>query len=1052
MAIDDNKTYGLTGAQVKDLVNGIESKQNTLTPGSNIQISNDTISATDTTYTAGTGLNLTGTQFSIDTSVVAEVSDIPTKTSDLTNDGEDGASTYVEAGDLATVATTGSYNDLSNKPTIGDATITIQKNGTSAGTFTTNATTNKSINIAVPTKTSDLTNDGSDGTSTYVEAGDLATVATSGNYADLTNKPTVDSSLNTSSSNAVTNSAISTALNDNVVTGISVNSTPSTTTVQLDGAKKNLYSGSTTTSSITLPVASTTQAGVMNSSTFDAVAANSNNINALLNGAVAITGLPATPTQAQLTTAWENETGLTSLINRASIYDVTNEKVWTYYVNDATWHAASNSSQVTVSTWTNSSEGVVLGSTNDGQIFAESDGTGSVNGWDTLKNAVTDNTSKLATIAQGAEVNVQANWNETNTSSDAYIQNKPTIPTVNNATLTITQNGTSAGTFTANASSNKTIALTDTTYSDFTGADASTAGTAGLVPAPAAGDNTKYLAGDGTWKTVSQYALPIATANDLGGIKVGSRLTINSSTGVLSADSQTDNNFTTTLKDKLDGIASGAEVNVQANWNETNSSSDAYIQNKPTIPTVNDATLTIQKNGTTVETFTANASSNVTANISVPTKTSDLTNDGSDNTAQYLETDETAYRTTSIPYGVCDNTSTSTVYTATVPGITELRDGVCMWLKNGVVTSESGFTIEINNLGAKPVYSNLSAASRVSTLWSSSYTMFFVYDSTRVSGGCWVMYYGYNANDNTIGYQIRTNSQTMAASDKTYRYRLLFTSADGTKYVPATLSSSTDATTARTPNQRPINPFGRIFYYSSTTAINAGSRFGTSSLWEQNNVVLGYSFAQGSELSLASYNPVYLKCAPQSDGSAVIDSTTPYVQTLPSTEDGKIYIFLGIASDATHVELQLDHPIYHYKDGMIRPYTNATSYSNFVGSDGTNAGAAGLVPAPTASDNTKFLKGDGTWATVSSGQSYTAGTGIDITSNVISIDTAVVAELNDLPSDFTGATSSVAGAHGLVPAPTTSDVDKYLKGDGTWGSVAAPLDVFTTNEWNALWA
>lgn len=45
------------------------------------------------------------------------------------------------------------------------------------------------------------------------------------------------------------------------------------------------------------------------------------------------------------------------------------------------------------------------------------------------------------------------------------------------------------------------------------------------------------------------------------------------------------------------------------------------------IPTVNNATLTIQKNGTTVNTFTANASSNVIANITVPTKTSDLTND-----------------------------------------------------------------------------------------------------------------------------------------------------------------------------------------------------------------------------------------------------------------------------------------------------------------------------------------------------------------------------------------------------------------------------------------
>ena len=48
------------------------------------------------------------------------------------------------------------------------------------------------------------------------------------------------------------------------------------------------------------------------------------------------------------------------------------------------------------------------------------------------------------------------------------------------------------------------------------------------------------------------------------------------------------------------------------------------LTNKPTIPTVNNATLTIQKNGTTVNTFTANASSDVTANITVPTQASDI--------------------------------------------------------------------------------------------------------------------------------------------------------------------------------------------------------------------------------------------------------------------------------------------------------------------------------------------------------------------------------------------------------------------------------------------
>ena len=46
----------------------------------------------------------------------------------------------------------------------------------------------------------------------------------------------------------------------------------------------------------------------------------------------------------------------------------------------------------------------------------------------------------------------------------------------------------------------------------------------------------------------------------------------------------TDENFTSAEKTKLSGIAAGAEVNVQADWNESSSSSDAYIRNKPTIP------------------------------------------------------------------------------------------------------------------------------------------------------------------------------------------------------------------------------------------------------------------------------------------------------------------------------------------------------------------------------------------------------------------------------------------------------------------------------------
>lgn len=92
---------------------------------------------------------------------------------------------------------------ITDIPSVGNGTITIQKNGTAVDTFTTNQSSSKSINITVPTAVSDLTNDSgfitgitsSDVTTalgyTPTNPSSLATVATTGDYDDLTNKPTI---------------------------------------------------------------------------------------------------------------------------------------------------------------------------------------------------------------------------------------------------------------------------------------------------------------------------------------------------------------------------------------------------------------------------------------------------------------------------------------------------------------------------------------------------------------------------------------------------------------------------------------------------------------------------------------------------------------------------------------------------------------------------------------------------------------------------------------------------------------------------------------------
>lgn len=320
-----------------------------------------------------------------------------------------------------------------------------------------------------------------------------------------------------------------------------------------------------------------------------------------------------------------------------------------------------------------------------------------------------------------------------------------------------------------------------------------------------------------------------------------------------------------------------------------------------------------------------------------------------------------AVRTNGILYGEVDSTSTNKVFTATVNGVTEYYDGLTIMLYNGVVTSASGFTININGLGAYGAYSNMSLGNAVTpteptrdtTIFNINYAMLFTF-STNIGGDGvtgWICYRGYDANTNTIGYQLRTNSTVMTVTDTARYYKMYFTSADGNHWVPASVNSTNNATTARAVNQRPIDPFGRIVYTSASSNYTAGSNLTATTIWTQYAVTLGYSFnVSGGDLTLTTKTPVYLKCAPQSNGSAIMDATTPIVQSLPSTEDGKIYIYLGVAYDATHIELYAEHPVYYYKDGAIRLWTNSGS----------------ALPTVTSSDNGKVMMVvNGEWAAAS---------------------------------------------------------------------------------------
>jgi len=101
--------------------------------------------------------------------------------------------------------------------------------------------------------------------------------------------------------------------------------------------------------------------------------------------------------------------------------------------------------------------------------------------------------------------------------------------------------------------------------------------TAGGHPMAKASD-LAVVATSGDYNDLVNTPSGVLTSSDIG-VSVQA---YNANTVVDASYVHTDNNYTTTEKSKLAGIAAGAEVNVNADWNAV--SGDAQILNKPTIP------------------------------------------------------------------------------------------------------------------------------------------------------------------------------------------------------------------------------------------------------------------------------------------------------------------------------------------------------------------------------------------------------------------------------------------------------------------------------------
>lgn len=90
----------------------------------------------------------------------------------------------------------------------------------------------------------------------------------------------------------------------------------------------------------------------------------------------------------------------------------------------------------------------------------------------------------------------------------------------------------------------------------------------------------EFIYANGSWEKIGD------TAVDLSGYITTSAMTsaLDNKVDKITGKGLSTNDYTNEEKNKLSGITAGAEPNVQSDWNQTDTSADDFIKNKPTIP------------------------------------------------------------------------------------------------------------------------------------------------------------------------------------------------------------------------------------------------------------------------------------------------------------------------------------------------------------------------------------------------------------------------------------------------------------------------------------
>lgn len=309
---------------------------------------------------------------------------------------------------------------------------------------------------------------------------------------------------------------------------------------------------------------------------------------------------------------------------------------------------------------------------------------------------------------------------------------------------------------------------------------------------------------------------------------------------------------------------------------------------------------------------------------------------------------------THVPLVIGTQTESTGSWTGNAPTIDTLQHGqtIKYWLPYaGTGDATLNLTLaDGTTTGPIPVYyrasTRMTTHVAVSNIAVLTYLNNITIGDTAYTG--WWLNLAYYKDTDTVS-RIRCDSLRPVAGDTIiYGRNIVLMDGDGVfRSITRSNSTNTSHTCATQGFQNPAE----MFYYSYSNNVAAGATMATNYMWSAYNA-LDFRYNSNCGTTLTKNEPIYLIFEHRSDGLYYLVSSKWWTQDLPTSEDGKIYVYVGHAYSTSYYNFAPSHPMLWYHNGKVVPYA------------GPESGGSGGTDSQTTTLNLSSGSGQSLWEPV----------------------------------------------------------------------------------------